>query len=485
MPLKILLADKNMTAQKLGQKILTEAGHEVIAVSNGAAAFKRITEQKPDLLLLDVFMPGYTGPEICAKIRATAEGAKTPVLLTVAQMEHFDPADGEKVKADGVIVKPFVAKDLEDLVRKIEEKLKAAPAAIQPTVKMEAFQDASYEEWKVTAEDHSEEEAPAGAKGLEVPDHMASSSAFGDMLSDEAPAEPAPVHATEMITPPTQVMEAPAAEAQSTVALEPAVEMAAAAAPRVESYVAREPAAPPAPAAPEHELEFTSAPKVGEVHTGGMDPALVTDATEMASAFPTKFGIEGAEVIPVGVAADMPDQAGLYTEPQASAEVPAAAAPEAPAEVEAAATTEISAPEPRRATEEITAPPPAPAEAASGWSAQAETLGTDEASRSLEQEMAQAFANVPVDTQPVAEEPPPPPPPPAVAAPPAPPVGNVPDPLLAAAMQVAVSGAAPTVTLDANTIANIVHKVTERMKPELINEIAKELAAEAERTRKP
>lgn len=465
MSLKILLADDSMTAQKLGQKILTDAGHEVIAVSNGAAAVKRIAEHKPDLLLLDVFMPGYSGPEVCAKVRAGTEGANTPVLLTVGQMEHFDPADAEKVKADGVIVKPFVAKDLEDLVRKIEEKLRAAPAAQPPqaTVKMEAFQDASYEEWKVTAEDHAAEEGPTAGKGPEVPQDMASSSAFGDMLGEE---EPAAVHATEVITPPV--------EAHSTVALEPAAEMAAAAAePEPEAYVASTPAPPPPAPSQEHEIEFTSAPKAEEVRADGRDPALVTDATEMATAFPTKFGIEGAEVIPVGVAADMPDMPGLYTESSAPAE--------APAEAEAAATAEISAPEPRRVTEEITAPPPAPAAAAPAWSAQAETLGTEEASRSLEQEMAQAFANVPVDTQPPVEEPPPPP---VVAAAPAP-VENAPDPLLAAAMQAAVAGPAATVTLDANTIANIVHKVTERMKPELINEIAKELAAEAERSRKP
>jgi CheY-like chemotaxis protein len=454
-PLKILLADKNMTAQKLGQKILTDAGHQVIAVSNGAAAVKRIAEHKPDLLLLDVFMPGYSGPEVCQKVRAG--GSNTPVLLTVAQMEHFDPADAEKVKADGVIIKPFVAKDLEELVRKIEEKLKAPPATepFQPTVKMEAFQDASYEEWKVTAEGHGDgEDQPAEAK-LEVPQDMASSSAFGDMLGEETPG-PAPAHTTEVMTPPTQVVDAPPAEA---------------AAPFLESYAAPAPAAVPAPS--EHEIEFTSAPKAGDVQVGGMDPALVTDASEMASAFPTKFGIEGAEEVPVGVAADMPE---LYTDSQ----TPAAAPAETPVEAEAAATTELSAPEPRRVTQEITAP--APAEAA-GWSAPAETIASDQASRSLEQEMAQAFANVPVDTQPAVEEPPPPPP---VAAPPAPALAeNVPDPLLAAAMQAAVGGVpSPTITLDANTIANIVHRVTERMKPELINEIARELASEAERSRK-
>lgn len=464
MSLKILLADDSMTAQKLGQKILTDAGHEVIAVSNGAAAVKRIAEHKPDLLVLDVFMPGYSGPEVCAKVRAGAEGANTPVLLTVGQMEHFDPADAEKVKADGVIVKPFVAKDLEELVAKIEQKLKAASAAapIPDTVKMEAFQDPSYEEWKVTAEDHAgEEESAAADRGPDVPEHMASSSAFGDMLGEETP-EPAPVPATEVMTPPTQVLEETPAEVSSAVAPEPAEEAAAEPSVPLETYVA-----PAPPAEPAHEVEFTSAPKAGEVQVDDRDPALITDATEMASAFPTKFGVEGAEVVPVGVAADVP---GLYADEQAPAEPPAEAPPEAPAEPEAAATTEISAPQPRRVTEEITAP--APAEAA----------GTDEAARSLEQEMAQAFANVPVDTQPVVEEEPPPAA--AVEPPAAAPAGNVPDPLLAAAMQAAVAGPAATLTLDANTIANIVHKVTERMKPELINEIARELAAEAERTKK-
>ena len=452
MPLKILLADKNMTAQKLGQKILTEAGHEVIAVSNGAAAVKQITKHKPDLLLLDVFMPGYSGTEVCAKVRGGAERADTPVLLTVAQMEHFDPADAEKVKADGVIVKPFVAKDLEELVARIEEKLKAAPAAapVRDTVKMEAFQDASYEEWKVTADDHAEEEAPA-AKGPEVPEHMASASAFGDMLGEETSA--------------------PATEAMSPPAPEPAPEAATDS--MLETYVAREPAPPPP--APQHEVEFTSAPKAGDVQVGGMDPALVTDASEMASAFPTKFGVEGAEVVPVGVAAEM-DVPGLYTESQAPAEAPAEISEEL-----SAPTAELSTAEVKRITQEITAPAPEEPEVVA---APAQSQESGEAARSLEQEMAQAFANVPVDTRPVVEEPPPPPP--VEAAPPAPPAENVPDPLLAAAMSAAVGGTAPTVTLDANTIANIVHKVTERMKPELIAEIAKELAAEAERTaRKP
>ena len=53
MALKILLADDSMTAQNMGKKILVEAGYEVIAVSNGAAAVKKIAEHKPDLVVAD------------------------------------------------------------------------------------------------------------------------------------------------------------------------------------------------------------------------------------------------------------------------------------------------------------------------------------------------------------------------------------------------------------------------------------------------
>ena len=58
MALKILLADDSMTAQKMGKEILVAAGHEVITVSNGAAAVKKIASEHPDIAVLDVYMPG-------------------------------------------------------------------------------------------------------------------------------------------------------------------------------------------------------------------------------------------------------------------------------------------------------------------------------------------------------------------------------------------------------------------------------------------
>src|SRR5947207_13232485 len=86
---KILLADDSVTAQNMGRKILTEAGYEVITVNNGSAALKKIAEQKPDLIVLDVYMPGYGGLEVCQRIKDTKETARIPVLLTVGNLEPF------------------------------------------------------------------------------------------------------------------------------------------------------------------------------------------------------------------------------------------------------------------------------------------------------------------------------------------------------------------------------------------------------------
>jgi CheY-like chemotaxis protein len=109
MPAKILLADDNMTAQNMGRKILADAGYEVVAVSNGAAAMKKFAEQRFDLCLLDIFMPGYTGLEACEKIKAQSQ---TPVLLSVGKLDPYRAADGTRVGADGVLVKPFEATEL-------------------------------------------------------------------------------------------------------------------------------------------------------------------------------------------------------------------------------------------------------------------------------------------------------------------------------------------------------------------------------------
>ncbi len=120
---KILLADDSVTAQNMGRKILADAGYEVITVNNGSAALKKIAELKPDLIILDVYMPGYSGLEVCQRLKDAQETSRVPVLLTVGKLEPFKPEEAKRVRADGFIVKPFEASELLSSLSKLEDKI--------------------------------------------------------------------------------------------------------------------------------------------------------------------------------------------------------------------------------------------------------------------------------------------------------------------------------------------------------------------------
>ncbi|MGA9640184.1 MAG: response regulator [Terriglobales bacterium] len=120
---KILLADDSVTAQNMGRKILTDAGYDVLTVNNGSAALKRIAESRPDLIILDVYMPGYSGLEVCQRIKESPDTADIPVLLSVGKLEPFKPQEARRVRADAHIVKPFEASQLLTAVASLEASL--------------------------------------------------------------------------------------------------------------------------------------------------------------------------------------------------------------------------------------------------------------------------------------------------------------------------------------------------------------------------
>ncbi len=129
---KILLADDSVTAQNMGRKILADAGYEVITVNNGSAALKKIAEQKPDLIVLDVYMPGYSGLEVCQRLKEVKETARIPVLLTVGKLEPFKPEEARRVRAEGYIVKPFEASELLSALSKLEDRVVPRAESAKP-----------------------------------------------------------------------------------------------------------------------------------------------------------------------------------------------------------------------------------------------------------------------------------------------------------------------------------------------------------------
>ena len=310
-----------MTAQNMGKKILSDAGYDVVAVSNGAAAVKKIAEQKPDIIILDVYMPGYSGLEVCEKVRGSLDTMKTPVLLTVGKMEPYKPEDANRVKADGVIIKPFEASDLLAIIKKFEERIGQTPAP--PMVEQVVRAESQYQEDASAAVEHIEHHSmgkPSSQPMVEVPDHMAGAAAFNDMLgadSSIAPqhfgvSSPAATFETSVIVPAPPI---PTAEYEMPVSWKEEEKPASVAAvpPVTEPEVVAKPVeAEPEPITAEAEPETVAMEPLADPETNAMPAeAAETSSTVDAAAVHPQF-------IPVYKEPE-PDQASYEVMPTAAA----------------------------------------------------------------------------------------------------------------------------------------------------------------------
>ncbi len=103
---RILLADDSPHAQRMGERILRDEGHEVITVSDGLVAMLRLKDAAPDLVIADISMPEVSGYELCDYVK---NNGGAPVFLTAGAVEPIDEVEVARVRADGVLKKPFEA----------------------------------------------------------------------------------------------------------------------------------------------------------------------------------------------------------------------------------------------------------------------------------------------------------------------------------------------------------------------------------------
>ena len=107
---KILVVEDD-AAIKLGlHSALMDEGYEVHAASTGPDGLKIAKEKKPDLVILDVMLPGMSGYEICKRIRDA--GAKIPVIMLTAKVDENDKVLGLELGADDYVTKPFSIREL-------------------------------------------------------------------------------------------------------------------------------------------------------------------------------------------------------------------------------------------------------------------------------------------------------------------------------------------------------------------------------------
>ena len=105
---------------------LTKEGFVVATATDGLAAVKAITRKPPDLVLLDLMLPGLDGLEVCRRLKKDPKTAEIPVLMVTAEARKEDIVLAAQSGAAGYIVKPFTKATLEEKVLKIIQKMQAA-----------------------------------------------------------------------------------------------------------------------------------------------------------------------------------------------------------------------------------------------------------------------------------------------------------------------------------------------------------------------
>ncbi|MDD3168299.1 MAG: response regulator transcription factor [Eubacteriales bacterium] len=107
---KILIIEDEPNIRELVLYNLNQNGYKGLAAEDGLQGLSMVREKKPDLILLDIMLPGKNGYDICKELRA--EGNKTPVIMLTAKNEEIDKVLGLEFGADDYISKPFGIREL-------------------------------------------------------------------------------------------------------------------------------------------------------------------------------------------------------------------------------------------------------------------------------------------------------------------------------------------------------------------------------------
>ncbi len=116
-PPSVLVVEDEPIILRLLQVNLRLQGFEVVACSNGEDALRRAEERPPDVVVLDIVLPGIDGFEVCRRLRASAATADVPVLMVTAQAQAEDRERGYALGVQGYVTKPFEPAELVVLVR--------------------------------------------------------------------------------------------------------------------------------------------------------------------------------------------------------------------------------------------------------------------------------------------------------------------------------------------------------------------------------
>lgn len=129
---KILIVEDDPSIQ-MGIKVSFEQeNYEVITASDGITGVRYALEKKPDLILLDLMLPGKNGFDVCREVRAS--GYRKPIIMLTSKKEEVDKILGLEIGADDYVTKPFSIRELQARVRANLRRADIMPEPGQPAV---------------------------------------------------------------------------------------------------------------------------------------------------------------------------------------------------------------------------------------------------------------------------------------------------------------------------------------------------------------
>lgn len=137
---KILIVDDDVNIAELISLYLTKECFDTMMVHDGEEAIKQFTNYQPNLILLDLMLPGIDGYEVCREIRKVSS---VPIIMLSAKGEIFDKVLGLELGADDYIIKPFDSKELVARVRAVLRRFHpiTTTAPVQPSLVAEQTGD--------------------------------------------------------------------------------------------------------------------------------------------------------------------------------------------------------------------------------------------------------------------------------------------------------------------------------------------------------
>jgi DNA-binding response OmpR family regulator len=108
----VLIVDDNEDNVRILSRMLIARGFEVRIARDGHGAIESVRQQLPDVVLLDIMMPGMDGMQVLAQLRGDAHTAGVPVIMVTAKTQDEDVLAGYKVGADYYVTKPFTIRQI-------------------------------------------------------------------------------------------------------------------------------------------------------------------------------------------------------------------------------------------------------------------------------------------------------------------------------------------------------------------------------------